>query len=140
LDGTTKIGQIIGTLTVVANDPTGTGAGWHVSATASPLTDNSTPPQILQMGLINNSSLVCFVPTDSNCHNDSVTNPNVGTFGAASGTTTTTTSIAIAPVPSSGTHYGMGEYTFADNIIVTIPSNSFTGAFSTTITLDMVTA
>jgi hypothetical protein len=123
LDGSNHMGSVIGTLAVTAADNTGSGAGWTLTTSATPLT-SASGGHTLETSLATSGTLAC----------------------AISGATCSTTGVTASSVPLDGTAQtlaaatatnGMGSYTFTDNMVVDIPANAFAGTYSSTITFTM---
>lgn len=132
LDGTNHASSVIGTLSITAADNTGSGAGWTLTTTAAPLTSASgghTLTTSLATTGTGTSALAC-ANGSANCSTTNVTESAAPLNGNAQ-------TLAAAAAPDTNGSYGMGSYTFSDNIVVDIPANAFSGTYSSTITFTM---
>jgi hypothetical protein len=135
LDGSDHTASIVGSLTVVANDFTGSGAGWTVTTSATPLVSASgghVLATLLATSGSGTSALTCAI-SGSSCSTTNVTANAVPLNGSAQ-------TLAAAATPDTGGSYGMGSYTFTDNVVADIPADTFAGTYSSTITLTMASA
>jgi hypothetical protein len=128
LDGSNHTASVIGTLAVTADDFTGSGAGWTLTTSATPLS-SASGEHILATSLatsgIGTSALACAVK-GATCSTTGVTTSTIPLDGTAQ-------TLAAATATN-----GMGSYTFTDNLVVDIPADAFVGTYSSTITFTMV--
>ncbi len=132
---------------LTVNDATGTGAGWHVTTSATTFTNGTHT-------LANSGT---FLTTGSLTSASATTSPTatcVATCTLPTNTTTYPVAITTAPVtPSSFTIYdtalgtGLGQITLGGSTNpnpfgwwVNVPSNAFAGAYTSTVTMAIVSA
>jgi hypothetical protein len=106
---------------LTVTDARGTGAGWHLTASATALTDgtHTLSQSISAVGQSCASGSTCSLPTSS------VSLPvAVGTSGSS--------------FYSSAANYGLGKVAVDPTVSVAIPGNAYAGAYTSTITFAAV--
>lgn len=112
----------------VATDPTGTGAGWHLTVVATDFTaagGKVIPAEGLQMQLLD-SAIAKADPTSSDVPASTLT-----TFTAIDTVRTFATAAAEA---------GMGSYNMMPTFKLAIPANTKIGDYTSTVTVQIVAA
>lgn len=119
------------TLPLTATDTTGTGAGWNLTITSTQFTTGGATPHTLAA----NASTISGVT--STCASGTCTNPTnavtypVGVPAAA----TAPTAVKFFNAAASS---GMGSFTVTPTVGVFVPSTTFAGSYSSTLTLSIV--
>jgi hypothetical protein len=117
------------TMPMTANDATGSGAGWNVTITSTAFTTGTH-------SLSNSASTVTGV-TSACAGGTTCTNPTNGiTYNLgvpAAGTAPTAVKLFNAAANT-----GMGSFTLTPSVQVAIPANTYAGAYSSTVTLAVV--
>lgn len=107
------------------SDVTGTGAGWHVLAQASPFT---TGTKTLAAGSLSTPALTVASPLTDSADPTMVT----GTYVLDNGP---------LQIASAALDTGMGTYDFsASTLTLALPADVFAGAYASTVTISAVTA
>jgi hypothetical protein len=104
-------------------DARGTGAGWHLSASATPLTDGSAHTlgqQVTAVAQACHAGSTCTVPASS--------------LGLPVTVGTTASNIY-----SAAANFGLGKIDVTPTVTVAIPGNAFAGSYTSTITFSATT-
>jgi hypothetical protein len=120
------------TIPLTVQDTRGTGAGWNLTITSTTFSTGGGTPNLLAT----NASALTGVT--SACVSGTCTNPtNAQTFPAT--VPAATTAPAAVKFFNSAASTGMGKFTITPTIGVFVPQNSIGGAYSSTVTLAVVT-
>ncbi len=110
-------------LTTLVTDATGSGAGWNLTISGTPLSDGVNGHPALSQELV--PGAVGCVPGD-NC-----TNPIA-----------VETVVVISTTPqkffSAAANSGMGSFDITNSVFVFVPGNAFAGTYTSTLTLAVV--
>lgn len=125
LNGTDRLATSSFTLDV--SDATGSGAGWSLGISATPLTTGGPTPRTLPVDAMRITGVVAA------CAAGTCTDP-VNTVAYP------LTVPTDAPVPffTAAPGSGMGAFTVTPTVEITIPANAYAGTYATTITLSIV--
>lgn len=120
------------TIPLTIQDTRGTGAGWNVTITSTTFSTGGGTPNLLAA---NASALtgVTSACTAGTCTSPTNTQTYPTTVPAA------TTAPAAVKFFDSAASTGMGKFTVTPTIGVSVPENSIAGAYSSTVTLAVVT-
>jgi hypothetical protein len=103
-------------------DARGTGAGWHLSASATALTDGShtLAQQVTTVAQACHAGSTCTVPTSS--------------LGLP-----VTLSTTAANFYSAAANFGLGKVDVTPTVTVAIPGNAYAGSYTSTVTFSATT-
>jgi hypothetical protein len=126
LDGTDQTPTY--TLRITVTEARGTGAGWNMTITSTQFTTGGGTPKTLSTSASSMTSVA------SVCATGTCTNPtNAVTYPVA---------VPAAAAPPTAVKFfnasantGMGKFTITPTIGVSVPANTFAGAYSSTVTL-----
>jgi hypothetical protein len=130
LDGTDQTPTY--TLPLTVTEARGTGAGWNLTVTSTQFTTGGGTPKTLST----TASSVASVT--SSCATGTCTSPtNSVTYpvGLPAGSTPPT----AVKFFNAAANTGMGKFTITPTVNVSVPANTFAGAYSSTVTLAVVT-
>lgn len=121
-------------MTLDANDPTGTGAGWNLTITSTQFSTGGATPKTLA------TTATTITGVASACKQGTCTLPtNAITYSAL-----TVPAGATAPTAvkffNAAANSGMGEFTITPTFSISIPANAYAGTYSSTVTLSIVSA
>ena len=132
-----------GTTTTVVNDSTGSGAGWHVTLSATTFTTGTVtlPTGALTVNGSNTSATGTTAPAATCATGSTCTLPSGGTAVTYPLTITTAgTSPTAYTLYSAGASSGMGTIDLATNYWMAIPANAKAGIYNSTLTFAVVSA
>ena len=111
------------TLNTLVTDATGSGAGWHLTISGTPLSDGVNGHPTLSQAMLN-FGIACL--STSTCTAPIASSSVVG--------------ISTAPVVffSVAPNSGMGSFQMVNSVDVFIPANAFAGTYTSTLTLAVV--
>ena len=128
LDGTDKTGSYSVPTTVT--DATGSGSGWNLTITSTQFTTGGGSPHTLATnassitGVTNSCATSCVSPTNS------ITYP----VGVPAGSSPPT----AVKYFNAAVNTGQGQFTNTPSVSVSVPANSYSGAYTSTLTLAAV--
>ena len=143
LNGLDQSVNSTGTTTTVVNDSTGSGAGWHVTLSATTFTTgtDTLPTGALTVNGNLTSATATTAPAATCAAGSTCTLPSGGTAVAYPLTITTAgTSPTAFSLYSAGASSGMGTIDLATNYWMTIPANAKAGTYTSTLTFAVVSA
>ncbi|HEY1715481.1 MAG TPA: WxL domain-containing protein [Solirubrobacteraceae bacterium] len=119
------------TLPLTATDTTGTGAGWNLAITSTQFTTGGATPHTLAA----NASAITGVT--STCATGTCTNPTnaVAYPVVVPAAATPPTAVKLFNAAASS---GMGSFTVTPTVGVFVPSTTFAGSYSSTLTVSIV--
>ena len=119
------------TLPLTATDTTGTGAGWNLTITSTQFTTGGGTPHTLaaNASTITGVTSACATGTCTNPTN--AVSPTVGVPAAATAPTAVKFFNAAA-------NTGLGSFTVTPTVGVFVPSSTFAGSYSSTLTVSIV--
>ena len=130
LDGTNKPNQAGSTTQWTAKDPTGTGAGWHVTVSATNFA-NAGGKTIAVEGFDMKMNAVSKLDESSNAL-PSVAPTFDGVFAPLSA--------APQQILSAALDEGMGYYGFTPDFQLDVPASTYAGDYTSTLTVQIVAA
>ncbi|MDN4616343.1 hypothetical protein P5G50_17985 [Leifsonia sp. F6_8S_P_1B] len=131
-----------GSLTITADDSTGTGAGWHVTEQVSDLVYSGSsagtdiPASNLSITSVGAASVTAGQAIDTSGTDAAPTGPQSG--NVTSGVTGTLDSPVTVFV--AGPDHGQGTYTLPVDLNLTVPADSRVGTYSGTLTTTITSA
>jgi hypothetical protein len=128
LDGTDQ--SVNYTLPLTMNDLRGSGAGWNLTMTSTTFNDGAGHTLATSASSIASAASACTVGGTCTNPTNSITYPL--TVPAAA------TAPAAVKVFNAAANTGMGRFTVTPSINVSIPGNSFAGAYTSTLTVAAV--
>lgn len=131
-----------GTTTTVVNDSTGSGAGWHVTLSATTFTagTDTLPVGALTVNGNLTSATATTAPAATCAPNSTCTLPAGGTAVTYPLTITAGSSPTAYTLYSAGASSGMGTIDLATNYWMAIPANAKAGTYNSTLTFAVVSA
>lgn len=119
------------TLPLTATDTTGTGAGWNLTITSTQFTTGGGTPHTLAA----NASTITGVT--SACATGTCTNPtNAVTYPV--GVPAAATAPTAVKFFNAAANTGLGSFTVTPTVGVFVPSSTFAGSYSSTLTVSIV--
>src|SRR3954447_8890695 len=130
LDGTDKTGSYSVPTTVT--DATGSGAGWNLTITSTQFTTGGGSPHTLSTSASSLTGVTNSCAGGATCTNptNAITYPIGGPAGSSPPTAVKYFNAAV--------NTGQGQFTNTPSISVSVPANSYTGSYSSTLTLAAV--
>jgi hypothetical protein len=128
LDGTDQ--SVNYTLPLTMNDLRGSGAGWNLTMTSTTFNDGTGHTLATSASSLAAATSACTAGGTCTNPTNSITYPL--TVPAAA------TAPAAVKVFNAATNTGMGRFTVTPSINVSIPGNSFAGAYTSTLTIAAV--
>ena len=130
LDGTDKTGSY--TVPTTVTDATGSGAGWNLTITSTEFTTGGGSPHTLSTSA---SSLTGV--TNSCVGGATCTNPT-NSIGYPVGVPAGSTPPTAVKYFNAAANTGQGQFTNTPSVSVSVPANSYSGAYTSTLTLAAV--
>jgi hypothetical protein len=120
------------TLPLTATDTTGTGAGWNLNITSTQFTTGGGTPHTLAA----NASTITGVT--SICPTGTCTNPINAVSNTALGVPAGATAPTAVKFFNAAANSGLGSFTVTPTVGVFVPSSTFAGSYSSTLTVSIV--
>ncbi|GAC1347574.1 MAG: hypothetical protein NVSMB27_13280 [Ktedonobacteraceae bacterium] len=120
------------TLAITLTDATGSGSGWNLTITSTTFSTGGGTPHTLSTSASSLTGVTATCVTGSTCTNatDAITYPVAVPAGGTAPTAVKFYNAAL--------NTGMGKFTVTPTISISIPANTYAGAYSSTITLTVV--